>query len=286
VAMSGLRKNAMKPLDYESNPANPLGLSCVLLKCRDLYTLSITSISVFYDVFTNEENLTRLNLNFSKLAKRILDIPSCAWLLFMIYAAPHALTLKVLEELVGIFSTARKLPKGLNIRGARGKAHLSPDDHNAIILACRESIRLTLLLSSNVTKSPLESRSPVWLLSLKLLMDDDVQQCALAANSLLTELEINSKRLIIANELQIMISCLKMRVKKFEIIFKELTKYLKRLKAELREYVERMRQFTEILFEITHMGKTEHECTLKHEALPPSVFSLISLTPLSSLCVD
>jgi hypothetical protein len=96
--MSGLRKNAIKPLDYESNPVNPIGLSCILLKCRDLYTLSISSLSVFYDVFTNHENLIRLNNNFSKLTKRILDIPSCAWLLFMIYAAPHALTLKVLEE--------------------------------------------------------------------------------------------------------------------------------------------------------------------------------------------
>lgn len=253
--MSSLRKNAIKPLDYESNPANPLGLSCILLKCRDLYTLSISSIAVFYDVFSNTENLIRLNNNFSKLAKRILDIPSCAWLLFMIYAAPHSLTLKVLEDLVGVFSTARKLPKGLNIRGARGKAHLSPDDHNSIIIASREAIRLTLMLSCQVTKTPLESRSPLWLLGLKLLTDDDIQQSVLAANLLLYELEINNKRLIIANELQIMINCLKSRVKKFEILYKEMTKYSKLLKSETREYLTKQKRFTEILFEITHMGK-------------------------------
>lgn len=96
--MSSLRKNAIKIIDYESNPINPLGLSCILLKCHDLYTLALSSISVFYEVFTNTENLLKLNINFQKLAKRILDIPSCSWLLLMLYAAPHPLTTKVLEE--------------------------------------------------------------------------------------------------------------------------------------------------------------------------------------------
>jgi hypothetical protein len=131
---------------------------------------------------------------------------------------------------------------------------LSPDDHNSIQLASREAIRLTLLLSSKITKTPLESRSPLWLLGLKLLTDDDIQQCVLAANSLLYELELNSKRLIIANELQIMITCLKTRVKKFETIYKEMSKYSKLLKMEIKDYFEKKRQFTEILFEITHMG--------------------------------
>jgi hypothetical protein len=131
---------------------------------------------------------------------------------------------------------------------------LSPDDHNSILLASREAIRLTLLLSSKINKAPLESRSPLWLLGLKLLMDEDIQQCVLAANSLLYELEINSKRLIIANELQIMITCLKTRVKKFETIYQEMSKYAKLLKVEIKDYFEKKRLFTEILFEITHMG--------------------------------
>lgn len=131
---------------------------------------------------------------------------------------------------------------------------MSPDDHNSILLASREAIRLTLLLSSKINKAPLESRSPLWLLGLKLLMDEDIQQCVLAANSLLYELEINSKRLIIANELQIMITCLKTRVKKFETIYQEMSKYAKLLKVEIKDYFEKKRLFTEILFEITHMG--------------------------------
>jgi hypothetical protein len=135
---------------------------------------------------------------------------------------------------------------------------LSPDDHNSILLASREAIRLTLLLSSKINKAPLESRSPLWLLGLKLLMDEDIQQCVLAANSLLYELEINSKRLIIANELQIMITCLKTRVKKFETIYQEMSKYAKLLKVEIKDYFEKKRLFTEILFEITHMGTSTY----------------------------
>lgn len=135
---------------------------------------------------------------------------------------------------------------------------MSPDDHNSILLASQEAIRLTLLLSSKVNKSPLESRSPLWLLSLKLLMDEDIQQCVLAANSLLYELEINTKRLIIANELQIMITCLKTRVKKFETIYQDMSKSEKLLKVEVKDYFEKKRVFTEILFEITHMGNHLH----------------------------
>jgi hypothetical protein len=95
-------------------------------------------------------------------------------------------------------------------------------------------------------------------LGLKLLMDEDIQQCVLAANSLLYELEINSKRLIIANELQIMITCLKTRVKKFETIYQEMSKYAKLLKVEIKDYFEKKRLFTEILFEITHMGTSTY----------------------------
>ena len=101
--MSSLRKHAVKVIDYESNPINPLGLGCILLKCHDLYTLSLSSLSVFYEVFTNTDNLTRLNNNFQKLTKRILDIPLCSWLLLMIYSAPHPLTVKVLEEVTSPF---------------------------------------------------------------------------------------------------------------------------------------------------------------------------------------
>jgi hypothetical protein len=109
IIMSSSRRKALKVVEYEMSPSNPLGISCILLKCRDLYTLSITSISVFYDVIANPDNLKRLQPNFSKLARRILDIPSCAWLLLMSFAGPHVLTLKVLEE-VKLFST-RNLPK-------------------------------------------------------------------------------------------------------------------------------------------------------------------------------
>lgn len=157
--------------------------------------------------------------------------------------------------MVVVFSTARKLPKGLSIRGARGKAHLNPDDYNSIQVACRESIKLTLILFSKINQTPLESRSAIWLLGLKLLSDDDSSQCVLAANTLLYELENNSKRLIIANELQMIVTSLKMRVKKFEQAYKEMTRLIKLVKSEKRDFIEKKRQFNEILFEITHMGK-------------------------------
>ena len=89
-------------------------------------------------------------------------------------------------------------------------------------------------------------------------MDEDIQQCVLAANSLLCELEINTKRLIIANELQIMITCLKTRVKKFETIYQDMSKSAKLLKVQIKDYFEKKRVFTEILFEITHMGNHLH----------------------------
>lgn len=112
-----------------------------------------------------------------------------------------------------------------------------------------------MILFSKVNKTPLESRSPIWLLGLKLLGDEDVSQSVLAANTLLYELENNSKRLIIANEIQIIITCLKTRVKKFEQSYKEVTRYTKLVKSEKREFIDKKRQFNEILFEITHMGK-------------------------------
>lgn len=96
--MSRLRKQSEKVVEYDANPINPLGPSCVLLKCRDLYTLSISSISLFYEVLGNVENLKRLEINYAKLSKRILDVPSCGWLLLMVYASPYTSTLKVLEE--------------------------------------------------------------------------------------------------------------------------------------------------------------------------------------------
>jgi hypothetical protein len=92
------RNQKEKVVEYDANPTNPLGPACVLLKCRDLYTLSISSISLFYEVLGNIENLKRLEHNYGKLSKRILDVPSCGWLLVMVYAAPYTSTLKILEE--------------------------------------------------------------------------------------------------------------------------------------------------------------------------------------------
>ena len=96
--MSRNRRLTEKVVEYDANPTNPLGPACVLLKCRDLYTLSITSISLFYEVLGNVESLKHLESNYTKLAKRMLDVPSCGWLLLMVYASPYTSTLKLLEE--------------------------------------------------------------------------------------------------------------------------------------------------------------------------------------------
>lgn len=157
-----------------------------------------------------------------------------------------------------MFSSARKLPKGLGIRGARGKAHLSPDDHTSIILASKEAIRMTLTLSGNVIKTPMESRSPLWLLELKILTDDDVLQSALATNCLLYELEINPKRMLISHELSNMIAALGVRVKKFEDCYNGMRDNSKALAVNNRRLVRAKRMFNKELYEVTHHGNSTY----------------------------
>lgn len=153
-----------------------------------------------------------------------------------------------------MFSTARKLPKGLGVRGARGKAHLSPDDHASIVQASKEAIRMTLTLSGQVIKAPLESRSPTWLLQLKIISDDDVLQSALATNCLLYELEKNPKRMIISHELNNIVSALGVQVKKFEIYYTGMQTASNDLRKKNRDLVRSRRQFNAELYEVTHHG--------------------------------
>ena len=140
------------------------------------------------------------------------------------------------------------------MRGARGKAHLSPDDHNSIILASKQAIRMVLTLSGQTIKNPLDSNSPLWLLELKLLNDDDVLQSALAVNSLLYELEANPKRMIISHELFNMISALSGRIKKFEEAYSAMRSCSRDLKESNRALVRAKRKFNAELLEVTHHG--------------------------------
>jgi hypothetical protein len=137
----------------------------------------------------------------------------------------------------------------------RGKAHLSPEDHSAVMLASNEAVRFVMLLSTQTSTVPLESRSPLWLLELKLLVDEDAMQCSLASDSLLRELENNPKRLIFSQEVSTMIGALNSRIKKFETSYKDLSKNSKKLKIKSRELHQAKKEFVIVLYEVAHVGR-------------------------------
>ena len=157
-------------------------------------------------------------------------------------------------QLITAFSAGRLLPKGFSIRSSRGKAFLPPDEHSRAKKACQEAIRLVLFLSGQLIKEPLEPRDPLWMLEVKLLQDEDIKQAALACNSLLYEIECNSERIILYQELNAFVAAFRMRVLSFEKVyvdFKEKKNQLEENHAVLQKC---RRKFKNLLKEIARVG--------------------------------
>ena len=158
-------------------------------------------------------------------------------------------------QLIAAFSSGRTLPKGFSIRSPRGKAFLPPEEHALVEKACRESTRLYLFLSGQIINKPLEPRDPGWLLGLKLLHDADINQSALACNSLIYEIEINPKRMLLFQELTSFINAFRVRVLSFEKCYLEL-KTKKELLETTNVTLQRCRRkFITLLVEIAAVGK-------------------------------
>ena len=85
-------------MEWEANASNPVGITCPLTKCRDLFSLATNSVDIFNDVLGNVESLSKLQTNFHKLALRLLDASMCAWLVVLLYTGPHDTTAQLLEE--------------------------------------------------------------------------------------------------------------------------------------------------------------------------------------------
>jgi hypothetical protein len=157
-------------------------------------------------------------------------------------------------QLVGAFSAGRNLPKGFSIRSARGKAFIPPEEYKLVLKACRESKRLFLFLSGKLIIEPLQSRDPVWLLGLKLLHDDDINQAALACNSLLYEIEINPKRMLLFQELSTMIDAFRLRILSFSPNYVDLNSCKSLLQSTTTTLQRSRRKFRDLLMEIARVG--------------------------------
>jgi hypothetical protein len=159
------------------------------------------------------------------------------------------------SQLVGAFASGRALPKGFSIRSSRGKAFIGPEEYELVRKACRESVRLLFFLSGKLIKEPLEPRHPLWLLGIKLLYDPDVNQSALACNSLLYEIEINSKRMLLFQELNSFIEAFRIRVLSFQKCYVELKTQKELLETNNKTLQKCRRKFKTLLVEIARVGK-------------------------------
>jgi hypothetical protein len=102
------QKNVQQKVEWEANATNPVGITCTLTKCRDLFSLATNSVNIFDEILGNLESLSKLQANFHKFARRVLDFGICAWLFVLLYTGPHDTTVKLLEE----------------VKSAEGAAHL------------------------------------------------------------------------------------------------------------------------------------------------------------------
>lgn len=94
------QKNIQHKVEWEANASNPVGITCPLTKCRDLFSLATNSVDLFNDVLGNVESLSKLQTNFHNFSLRLLDVGMSAWLLVLLYAGPHDTTAKLLEEVI------------------------------------------------------------------------------------------------------------------------------------------------------------------------------------------
>jgi hypothetical protein len=116
-------------------------------------------------------------------------------------------------------------------------------------------MRLFLLLSGQLVRSPLEARDPVWLLGVQLLHDTDINQAALACNSLIYEIEINPKRMLLFQELTAFISAFRLRVLSFEKCYADLRTSKELLETTNTTLQRCRRKFRNLLMEIARVGK-------------------------------
>lgn len=92
------QKAVQQKVEWEANATNPVGITCALTKCRDLFSLATNAIDIFNDVMGNAESLSKLQANLHKFAQSIIDSAVCAWIFVLLYSGPHETAVKLLDE--------------------------------------------------------------------------------------------------------------------------------------------------------------------------------------------
>ena len=116
-------------------------------------------------------------------------------------------------------------------------------------------MRLLFFLSGQIIKDPLDSRDPIWILGVKLLENPDIGQAALACNSLLYEIELNPKRMLLFQELNLFVSAFRLRVLSFEKQYLEVKSGKDALESSNKNLQRARAKFRSLLMEITNVGK-------------------------------
>ena len=96
---------------FETDEFNPISHRCILLTCRDLYTCVLSSLDVFNNVLTSQENVIAMRNNIEEISRLILLVQPChcPWLIVMLMARPHPNTAELLDELISVVFLSAKV---------------------------------------------------------------------------------------------------------------------------------------------------------------------------------
>jgi hypothetical protein len=255
--MNRVKKTISVDEGYECNHSNPIGPSSTMLKCNDMYTLALSTIDVFYNVISNPENLKYLCPNIPILCERLIENDACPWITLMIYAYPHAITLRLLEELVTNFTAGRKIVSGFAIRGAKGKAHLSNQDYERMMTAGNEACRVCMALAGHELKQnhiSNQNKPIIWRYLMLNIANSDIMRCGIAINTLIIELQMNEVRKVKYDEVNTVIDIWNKSLIGFEELYYNLQKISKKLKKATKEMLRSRHKFKSLLFEIAKTG--------------------------------
>lgn len=242
--------------NFDCSVANAVGLQSVILKCKELHTIALLTLDIFYLVISNSENMKHLCNNINNFSQRLSENETCPWITLMIYAGPHMLTARMLEDLVVIFTAGRRLPSGFAIRGLKGKAHIGNKDYDRMLVASAESCRVCAILCSYQLQRRLikDNRTKMWEYLLSSIVHKDVIRSGYSMTALIQELMTNPNLLLSSKEVNNLLDAFKMYLSTFQKSYNLLGASRKKLKVAKNKMLRARYAFKEQLLEIAKTG--------------------------------